>query len=173
MAETVERTTRGQVVTAEGALGSRAVSEYLDRQGWHFQLFAHKPTFRASAEAIASGAQPAFTAKTLVLRTATGPALAVIPASERLDLRKARELLRDKSTRFATEDEISAAFPLVDVGAVPPLGEMLGVPQLLDVQLLQYSRIVASAGDHTHSMVLIPDELLRRGHSRPADLVAE
>ena len=131
MAETLENITRGQVVSAAGALGSRAVSEYLDRHGWHFELFAHKPTFRAGAEAIASGAnRPSWPRREAPICARRESCCATRPRASRPRTRS------------------PAAFPLVDVGAVPPLGEMLKVPQLLDVRLLQYSRIVASAGDH-------------------------
>jgi Ala-tRNA(Pro) deacylase len=173
MSEALQQSVPGRVTTLEGYWGPWAVVHYLDREGWHHELVLHKPTFRAADEAVASGAEPAFTAKTVVLYGATGFTLAVLPASERLDVHKVRTLLHDPGVRLAGEDEIDPAFPLFDVGAIPPLGCMLNLPQLLDERLLRHSRVVASAGDHSHAVVLLPDELRRRGHSRVADLVQE
>lgn len=158
------------VITAEGRLGSAAVTEWLDEGGWHYQLVAHKPTYRAADEAAASGVPPAHAAKSLVLRLTEGFQLVTIPASERLDLRKVKELLGTGSVRLATEKEIAARFPRFDVGAMPPFGELLGIPEIVDRRLLHYSQVVCSAGDHTHSLVVIPVELVGRLAPRVADV---
>jgi Ala-tRNA(Pro) deacylase len=155
---------------ASGRFGVDAVREYLDRHGWHYQVFAHKPTFRAVDEAFATAVQPEHEAKTIVLRGTGGYLLAVIPASQRLDLRKVRALTGRRDLRLATEREIASAFPVFEVGAVPPVGTMLSIPQVLDARLLRYSRIGCSAGDHEHALILIPVELERRVQPRVADL---
>ena len=46
---------------------------------------------------------------------------AVLPASERIDLRKVRELLEGgKSIHLASEDELARDYPDFELGAVPP-----------------------------------------------------
>jgi hypothetical protein len=42
----------------EGRLGAAATRKWLDREGWHYELIEHEPTFRARDEALASGTEP-------------------------------------------------------------------------------------------------------------------
>jgi prolyl-tRNA editing enzyme YbaK/EbsC (Cys-tRNA(Pro) deacylase) len=121
--------------------------------------------------AAASGVPPHHALKTLVLRDAHRRLLLVaVPASERLDLHKVRELLDDKHVELASEQELSRALPRNDVGAVPPVGP--GVPHLalLDERVPEYSRIVCSAGDHRHALLIIPAELVAAAAPRIADI---
>jgi len=84
-----------------------AIRTYLDEQGADYELVEHEARFTAAAEARASGVEPGDAAKDLILRDVETYVLAAIPASERLDLGKARELLEaGKSLRLATEKEI-------------------------------------------------------------------
>ncbi|HEU4899838.1 MAG TPA: YbaK/EbsC family protein [Actinomycetota bacterium] len=52
----------------------------------------------------------------------------MVPASRRLELRRVRELLEDPGVRLASEAELAADFPGYGLGALPPLGSLLGVP---------------------------------------------
>jgi hypothetical protein len=80
----------GQSMTAEPH-GIEAVRRFLARRGVPYELLEHDPTYSAAAEARAAGAELAATAKTVVLHDRDGYRLAVIPASERLDVHRARE----------------------------------------------------------------------------------
>lgn len=94
------------------------VTAYLDGQAVDFELVKHEERFTAAAEAQASGVQPDDAAKDLILRDGDRYLLAVIPASRRLDLGKARELLEaSRSLRLATEEEIGADFDRFELGA--------------------------------------------------------
>lgn len=158
MAPTETRT----VLTASGKLGAAATIDYLEREGLPYELLEHRPTFRAADEASATGIPPHLEAKTLVVRGSKSLILVALPASDRLALRKLRPLVGDRTARFATEREIASAFPRFDVGALPPLGALLSVPLVMDERLLGLERVTCSAGDHKHSLVLCPAELVER-----------
>ena len=64
--------------------------------------------------------------KTIVVHTAEGRVRVVIPASERLSLPKLREAIGFNEIRLATEDELAAAYPTFELGAVPPFGGPAG-----------------------------------------------
>lgn len=160
----------GSVQPPAGPLGVEAVTAYLDRRGLHYELVTHKPTFRAVDDAAASGVPPHHELKTLVLRGAEDLVLAALGASERLDLHKARELLEDPQLRLASEEEIERAFPRFDIGAVPPVGPGLPRLALLDRRVPKYSRMVCAGGDHSHSLVLIPVELVNAARPQVADI---
>lgn len=157
-----------------GARGVDAVAEYLDAQGVPYEPVEHRETFAASDEARAAGFPSEAAAKTVVLQGDRGYRLAVVPASERLDLHKAREALGEsKRLQLATEAEMAEAFERFEVGALPPLGPMVATPELLDPRLLEHDRIICAAGDHRHSVLLDPREIVRVADPRVVDICEE
>jgi prolyl-tRNA editing enzyme YbaK/EbsC (Cys-tRNA(Pro) deacylase) len=162
--------TDGSAATAE-AHGIDAVTTFLDAQGMRYEVVDHRPTFSAAAEARASGAEPREAAKTLALHDRGGYRMAVIPATHRLDLHRVRELLGATShLRLATEVELERDFPRFDVGAMPPLGPMMPMPEIIDVHLLYHERILCAGGDHKHSLRVDPRDLLRVCEPRVASI---
>ena len=87
-----------------------------------FEPRRHPRTQTARDEARALHASADRVGKTLVIHTAEGFVRVVIPASERLSLPKLREAIGIDEIRFATEDELAAAYPAFELGAVPPFG---------------------------------------------------
>ena len=133
---------------------------YLDEHGIDYKVFEHELRFSAVSEARACGVAPHDMAKSLMLRDRDGYRLAVIPASQRLDLKKLRGLLgANGELRFATERELGVDFPELEVGALPPLGSIFGTPEILDERLLEHRRILCNAGDHEHSMLVDPRDI--------------
>jgi prolyl-tRNA editing enzyme YbaK/EbsC (Cys-tRNA(Pro) deacylase) len=156
--------------TAE-AHGIAAVTTFLEAEGVGYEVVDHRPTFSAAAEARASGAEPREAAKTLALHDHGGYRMAVIPATHRLDMHRTRELLGATShLRLATEEELQRDFPMFDVGAMPPLGPMMPMPEIIDVHLLYHDRILCAGGDHKHALRLDPRDLLRVCEPRVASL---
>jgi Ala-tRNA(Pro) deacylase len=156
--------------TAE-AHGIAAVTAFLESEGIGYEVLEHRPTFSAAAEARASGAEPREAAKTLALHDRGGYRMAVIPASHRLDVHRTRDLLDATShLRLASEEELERDFPMFDVGAMPPLGPMMPMPEIVDVHLLYHEQIVCAGGDHKHSLRLDPRDLVRLCEPRVASL---
>ena len=154
--------------------GVEAVTAYLDEHGSNYQLIEHAERFTAAAEAQAAGIEPGDAAKDLILRDGESYVMAVVPASQRLDLGKARQLLEaGKSLCLATEDEIGRDFGRFEVGAIPPFGPLHGIQQIVDRRLLEHDRVLCSAGDHAHGLLLEPDEIVRVAEARVGDLCEE
>jgi Ala-tRNA(Pro) deacylase len=150
---------------------SARVAHLLDSAGIDHELVEHLATFTAVDEAAATGVEPAAAAKTLVLHDRDGYRLALIPAGRRLDMARARDALRaTRHLRLATEQEIADAFPGFEVGALPPLGESLPVPEVVDIRLLYRERVLFAAGDHRHGVLIDPRDLLRAAEPRVADV---
>jgi len=148
-----------------------AIAGYLEGAEVAFELVAHEPAMSATAEAHAAGISPEQVAKTIVLHDGSAYVIAAIPASERLDLRKLRELVgASRRLRLASEVEIARALPSFDVGAIPPFGPMLPAAELLDIRLASQERILCPAGDHRHSVLLDPREVVRITAATVADI---
>jgi Ala-tRNA(Pro) deacylase len=159
------------MTSAIEARGIDAVTTFLETQGVGYDVVEHRPTFSAAAEARAVGAELFEAAKTLALHDRGGYRMAVIPATHRLDLQRMRELLGATShLRLASEAELERDFPMFDVGAMPPLGAMMPMPEVVDVHLLYHQQILCAGGDHRHSIRLDPRDLLRVSEPRVASL---
>jgi len=151
--------------------GVALVSRYLEQAGIDHDVIEHQPTYSAIAEAHAARVEPRYTAKTLLLHDRDGWRIAVLPANRRLDIERARRLLSGTGhLRLATELEMKEAFPSFDVGALPPVGPMLPLPEVLDVRLLYRDEVLCPGGDHTHAVRLDPRDLVRIAEPRVGDL---
>jgi Ala-tRNA(Pro) deacylase len=144
---------------------------YLRDHDVHVELIEHAHSESAAAEARAAHLPAEQTAKTVVLHTPTGYTFAVIPASDMLDLSKAASALdvSRHELRLATEADMAADFPDYEVGAIPPIGP--DTPdEVFDMRLLSYQRVLCAAGDHEHSLLLDPTDIVRVNAAQTADL---
>jgi Ala-tRNA(Pro) deacylase len=154
--------------------GAAAMVEYLDGQGVGYELIEHESTMTAAAEAAATHRPKQEVAKTVVLQDVSGYVLAVVPASERLDMEKLRDLLgATRQLRLASEDEIARDFPALEVGAIPPVGPMLPRAEVFDRRLVDTDRIVCAGGDHKHAFLVDPRDLVRLADATVADICEE
>jgi Ala-tRNA(Pro) deacylase len=149
-------------MTADAPSGLDAVKKFLDEQGVGYEVREHRAAYTAAEEARAAELPMDDVAKTIALREEERYRLAVIPASHRLDIAKAREALgAGKGLRLASEQEMATDFPQFEVGALPPVGPLLGAAELLDRRLLDHEKILCNAGDHRHGLLLDPHELVQ------------
>ena len=154
--------------------GIDAVTTYLRERGISFEVVEHPVTNTAAAEARAAGVSADHAAKSVGLIDADQFVLAVLPASHRLDLDKARRALRrSASLRLATEAEISEHAGPFEVGAIPPLGPLLDAVEILDEHLLEHDTILLSGGDHRHGILVNPHDLIEIAQPRVADICEE
>lgn len=119
------------------------VTMYLKDRHVPFEVLPHRRAVSSNQEARVLGVDADTVVKTVVVVTADGHWLAAIPASCRLDLRLVRDALGDDSVRLASEGELLVAFPRYELGALPPLGGLLGVPVLVDPRVLRHETVVS------------------------------
>jgi prolyl-tRNA editing enzyme YbaK/EbsC (Cys-tRNA(Pro) deacylase) len=136
------------------------VTEHLEQRGSAFAVLAHRPAATATDAARALGVDAAEVLKTLAVRTGPGYVLAVIPASCRLDLHLVREAVGDHQARLASEAELGRDFPGYQLGALPPLGALVGSRVFLDPVVLEHDSVVFAAGTRTESVRIGTRELV-------------
>jgi Ala-tRNA(Pro) deacylase len=146
------------------------VTEHLEQRGSVFQVIPHRQAYTSVDEARTLGIEIGEVLKTLALRTGSGYALAVIPASHRLDLHLAREALGDSRARLASEEELGRDFPDYELGALPPLGALLEAQVYVDPEVLGHDTVTFAAGTQTKSVKMQTQELFGSGgvHDRVA-----
>jgi Ala-tRNA(Pro) deacylase len=135
------------------------VPEYLEQRGVPFEVIPHGRTYTSIEEARALGISADEVVKTIVLDTASGHALAVIPASRRLHMRLVRDAVGDNHAKFADEGELERDFPDVELGAFPPLGSLVGVPTFVDPEVFTHETVVFAAGSQNESVKVRTEDL--------------
>jgi Ala-tRNA(Pro) deacylase len=136
-----------------------ALTEHLKQRGSAFELLSHRQADTSTDEARALGIDAGEVLKTLAVRTGPGYALAVIPASCRLDLHLVRDALGDHQARLASEEELARDFAGYELGALPPLGALLGSQMFVAPEVLEHNLVVFAAGTQTESVRMGTREL--------------
>lgn len=91
-------------------------------------------------------------AKSIVFHTEQGYGLAVLPADCDVDLQELRAGLGVSHLRLAAEHEIATLFPDTELGAMPPFGNLYGLPVYADAGLLGMESIAFNGGTHRDSV---------------------
>ncbi len=144
----------------------------LERAGFDYDVIDHRRTETARDEATATGVPAAEVAKTVVLTTADGYVRAVLAASDHLDLHKVRQLLGDEQARLASEAELVFAYPMYELGAVPPFGVPAGDRVLFDRRLAERESVLLEAGSHRESLRMKTADLVSLCKAEVADIAA-
>jgi len=147
------------------------VAEHLRQRGSAFEVLPHLQAYTSTDEARALGIDADEVLKTLAVRTGSGYVLVVIPASRRLDLHLVREALGDHHARLASEEELGRDFAAYQLGALPPLGALLGSELYVDPEVLGHDTVAFAAGSQTESVKLRTDELFEREQATTVPLV--
>jgi Ala-tRNA(Pro) deacylase len=98
------------------------VKDYLEARGIPYEVIHHDPSSTSLAEARALGVDADVVLKAIVIDTQGRRVVAVIPASQRLDMHLVREALDDPDAHLATENELQSDFPSIELGGAPVLG---------------------------------------------------
>src|SRR4029453_11252831 len=87
------------------------------------------------------------------------------------DLQLARGALADNQARLVTEDELGHDFAGYQLGALPPLGGLLGAKVYVDPEVLGHDMVVFAAGTQTAPIRMRTKELFAGEGARTVPLV--
>lgn len=94
--------------------------------------------------------------------------MVVLPGDLKVDYKKVKLSLNVSDVQLASPEEV-LEIAEVEVGAVPPFGNLMGLPVLLDSRLLEKSLVAFNAGSHAISIILKPADLLKAFSPRVGD----
>lgn len=123
------------------------VSRYLQDHGIEFDVVRHFTTATSQETAQAAHVPGDRLAKSVVLEDGEEFLLAVIPATHRLDPRALDRVL-SRPVFLAEERDFALVFRDCRRGAVPPLGDLYGIPTIVDDALLEQPEVYFECGDH-------------------------
>ena len=144
------------------------LTRHLALEQVEYEVIPHARTLTARDEAFEIGLIEV--GKTVVLATERGFLRAVVPAAERLDLHKVRVLTGSRTLRLASEEELAGAYPMFELGAVPPFGGPTGDRTIVDRRLAHHESMVLEAGTHEESIRLRTRDLIRLTDARIEDI---
>jgi Ala-tRNA(Pro) deacylase len=99
--------------------------------------------------------------------------MGVIAANQKINLNTVKSSLGAKEARLASEDEFSSRFPECEIGAMPPFGNLFGLPVFVDPALEKDEYIYFNAGNHVQTVRLKYQDFARLVKPQTARLVEE
>ena len=147
----------------EGKMLARRFIEFLDTSHARYELMPHPVAYTAWQTAFLSHVPEDEVAKTVIVKIDGKLFMAVLPASRHVDLGALASATKARQVRLASESEFKRIFPDCEVGAMPPFGNLYGVPVLVDATLAKDKRIAFNACSHS--------ELMRMSYEEFAELV--
>lgn len=139
---------------------TQRLEHWLREAGVAFEIFEHAPVHTSEEAARARGTRLEEGAKALVVRAEDRYVHLVLPAHLKADNTLLRALLGTRKLRFATPEELSALTGCAP-GAVPPFGNLFGLPVLVDEELCRNERVAFNAGSNSVSVTMRGGDLVR------------
>ncbi len=127
----------------------RKLKEFLDGHGVKYVMISHSRAYTAQEIAASAHVPGKELAKTVMVQLDGAMAMAVLPASSQIDLRRLGEVTGAADVELATESEFQGLFPDCELGAMPPFGNLYGMPVYVARELAEDEEIAFNAGSHT------------------------
>jgi Ala-tRNA(Pro) deacylase len=128
------------------------LKDFLKREGVEFTTASHSPTYTAAQTAEAAHVSRREFAKAVMVKIDGRLAMAVLPASEKLDMALLKHAAGAKDVYLAPESEFDKWFPGCEPGAMPPFGNLYGMAVYASRSLAADEEIAFNAGSHAETM---------------------
>lgn len=139
---------------------TKQITDILKENNLWFETFEHEPV-RTSEEAakIRTGYTLHQGAKAMIVRIKKSESdkkfvMLVLPADLRFDDGRVKRLFSAKDVRFATEQEVLDLTNGIQLGGVPPFGNLFELEVIADPRLFENEKIIFNAGDRSFSVAM-------------------
>jgi Ala-tRNA(Pro) deacylase len=130
------------------------LKEYLDSEDVKYVSITHSPAYTAQQIAASAHIPGKELAKTVVVKLDGKLAMAVLPASFKVDFDLLKEVSGAEKVELAGEAEFKESFPGCEVGAMPPFGNLYGLDVYAAETLAEDEEIAFNACSHTELIKL-------------------
>lgn len=127
----------------------RKLKEFLETHNIKHVTISHSQAFTAQEIAATTHIPGKQLAKTVMVKIDGTMAMAVLPASHRVDFDQLKKATGAKRVELATEQEFKDLFPECEIGAMPPFGNLYGMQVFVAESLAEAEDIAFNAGSHT------------------------
>ena len=123
----------------------------LDQNNVQYEILHHSEAVTAQRIAQAEHVKGLHQAKVVMLKSGDQHLMVVFAADHHIDLEKVERVL-GKTVSLDRENEFKSLFPDSAIGAMPPFGNLYGLPTYVDKHLAEQDYIVFEAGTHTDAI---------------------
>lgn len=127
----------------------KKLKDFLDSQGIKYVTISHSQAYTAQEIASSAHIPGKELAKTVMIKIDDKMAMAVLPASYKVDFDLLKKTIGASKVELASEKEFQDIFPECDVGAMPPFGNLYGMEVFAAESLSEDKEITFNAGSHT------------------------
>ena len=118
-----------------------------------YEILHHPEAVTAQRIAQAEHVKGRHHAKVVMIKSGEQRLMAVLPADHQIDLEKVGKVI-GKTASLDSEKEFKSLFPDCAIGAMPPFGNLYGLPTYVDKSLAAQDYIVFEAGTHSDAIKL-------------------
>jgi Ala-tRNA(Pro) deacylase len=124
------------------------LKDFLDEHQVKYVVISHSRAFTTQEIAAATHIPGKELAKTVIVDIDGQTAMAVVPGSQKVDLALLRDALGAERVTLGKEAAFKDRFPGCDLGAMPPFGNLYGMPVYVADSLTEDEEIAFNAGSH-------------------------
>ncbi len=128
---------------------AKKLRKFLDSHKVKYLAIRHSPVYTAQEIAASAHVPGKELAKTVIVKVDGQMAMAVLPATHKVDFKLLKKALRAKKVELASEQEFSDRFPECEPGAMPPFGNLYDMAVYVSESLAEDEEIAFNAGSHT------------------------
>lgn len=133
---------------------SAKLKEYLDSENIKYVSIIHSRAYTAQETAESAHIPGKDLAKTVMVKLDGELAMAVLPASDRVDFDLLKGASHAEEATLANESEFNDMFPESEAGAMPPFGNIYGLEVFVEESLSEDKEIAFNAGSHSELIKL-------------------
>ena len=132
----------------------RKLKEFLDSNNIKYVTISHSAAYTAQEIAASAHIPGKELAKSVLIKIDGKMAMAVLPASDKVDFDLLKDTLRGENIRLAYEQEFIDRFPDCELGAMPPFGNLYGMDVYVAKSLTENEEIAFNACTHSKLLKL-------------------
>ena len=136
---------------------AKQLKEFLDSHKVKYVTMTHSTAYTAQEIASLAHVRGDEFAKTVIVKIDGAMVMAVLPASYHVDLSLLKAAAKGKKIALASETDFRDKFPECETGAMPPFGQLYGMPVFVDESLTRDKEIAFNAGTH-HELIRLSYE---------------
>ena len=124
------------------------LKSFLDANSIHYDVIPHARTYTAQGTAASAHISGQELVKCVMVSGDGKHTLIVTTANRRVNLDKLRKVLGLGEVHLEREDEFMDLFEDCEPGAMPPFGNLYGIPMVVDESVYEDDEIAFNGGDH-------------------------
>ena len=128
---------------------AKSLRDYLDSHHVAYTTLSHNPSYTAQEIAAQTHISGKTLAKTVMIKLDDQMVMVVVPAAYNVNFNRLKEATGAATIELAHEHEFADLFPGIEIGAMPPFGNLYGLDVYVAESLAEDEEIAFNAGTHT------------------------